>query len=375
MNLPVPLMVVGFGDEDVNVLGFVSAVVKIRERSSLVAFLIIDGQTSGRSEQYPILLGCNALKVLVGANEPVKEGESVELAARCMEFSDVTQVCEAEIVIGEEREEVAACQNRSEGSLVGKSVAALAEGQGGELLTKSEDRIEGSQAVSLEGTPSSDTEVYMLADETMVELPWGVELPALERNKVDRVAVLLHDNLKAFSRDDLDLGFCDLIPHEIKLTDQCTPIRLPYRRIPPTQTIEIKELLQGLLEKNIIRRSSSPYASPVVIVPKKDGSLRLCVDYRRLNSITIKDSFPLPRIDETLEALGGSKYFSSLDLSHGYFQVAVHTESVEKTAFRGRGDYMSSPGCLKDFVTVPALSKESWNLFLEMSTYPNWYCI
>lgn len=72
----------------------------------------------------------------------------------------------------------------------------------------------------------------------------------------------------------------------------------------------------------------------MVLVRKKSGAIRLCIDYRQLNAITIKDSFPLPRIEETLEALGGSKYFSSLDLSHGYFQVAMGKDSIEKTAFR-----------------------------------------
>ncbi|PIK56109.1 putative transposon Ty3-I Gag-Pol polyprotein [Apostichopus japonicus] len=72
------------------------------------------------------------------------------------------------------------------------------------------------------------------------------------------------------------------------------------------------------------------------------GSLRLCIDYRQLNAITVKDSFPLPRIDETLEALGGAKYFSSLDLSHGYFQIAMHHESIHTLHSESLGDYMSS---------------------------------
>ncbi|PIK57859.1 putative transposon Ty3-I Gag-Pol polyprotein, partial [Apostichopus japonicus] len=147
------------------------------------------------------------------------------------------------------------------------------------------------------------------------------------------VARLVNKHTTAFSNDALDLGFCDVIPHEINVTSS-TPIRLPYRRIPPTQMAEVKELLQGMLDQNIIRKSISPYASPVVLVRKKSGSLRLCIDYRQLNAITVKDSFPLPRIDETLEALGGAKYFSSLDLSHGYFQIAMHHESIPRTAFR-----------------------------------------
>ncbi|PIK40531.1 putative transposon Ty3-I Gag-Pol polyprotein [Apostichopus japonicus] len=97
---------------------------------------------------------------------------------------------------------------------------------------------------------------------------------------------------------------------------------------------EVKRLLQDMVDQKIIRRSASPYASPVVLVRKKSGGLRLCIDYRRLNLVTVKDSFPLPRIDESLEAMGGSQFFSSLDLSHGYFQIAMEPDSIPYTAFR-----------------------------------------
>ena len=91
--------------------------------------------------------------------------------------------------------------------------------------------------------------------------------------------------------------------------------------------------LRVLLIRLPVGKSVSPFASPVVLVRKCDGKLRLCIDYRRLNAKTIKDAFLLPRIEETLESLGGSRLFSSLDLAHGYFQVAMHPDSVAKTAF------------------------------------------
>ena len=109
---------------------------------------------------------------------------------------------------------------------------------------------------------------------------------------------------------------------------------------------EVKQLLQDLLDRGIIRRSSSPYASPIMLVRKKNGQLRLCIDYRCLNAKTAKDSFPLPRIEETVEALGGTKVFSSLDMAHGYFQVAMHADSIEKTAFR-------VPWGLYEFLRLP----------------------
>ena len=88
-----------------------------------------------------------------------------------------------------------------------------------------------------------------------------------------------------------------------------------------------------MLEKGIIEPSSSPWSSPIVLVKKKDGSTRFCIDYRKLNHVTIKDSYPLPRIDDSLDALGNAKWFSTLDLASGYWQVAVDPKDAPKTAF------------------------------------------
>ncbi len=110
---------------------------------------------------------------------------------------------------------------------------------------------------------------------------------------------------------------------------------------------EVRDHIQKLLKQRVIRKSISPYAAPVVLVRKRDGGLRLCVDYRQLNSHTVKDAYPLPRIEEALEAIGNSKFFSSIDLAQGYYQVAVDEADIHKTAFRvgtgGLYEYLRMP--------------------------------
>ncbi|GBN00942.1 Transposon Ty3-I Gag-Pol polyprotein [Araneus ventricosus] len=111
------------------------------------------------------------------------------------------------------------------------------------------------------------------------------------------------------------------------------PIKQYPRRLPLAKKEEAERLVKEMVDNGIIDESSGPWASPIVLVKKKDGSTRFCVDYRKLNEITIKDSYPLPRIDDTLDALNGSQWFSTLDLKSGYWQVEIQPEDKEKTAF------------------------------------------
>ena len=135
-----------------------------------------------------------------------------------------------------------------------------------------------------------------------------------------------------FSKHDLDMGKTDLIKHHIKLSDY-TPFKQPYRRIPPHFYEEVRALLKEMLELGAIRRSQSPWCSPIVLVRKKDGKLRFCIDLRKLNMRTIKDNYSLPKIDHHLEQLIGAEWFSTLDLKAGYWQVELDEESKALTAF------------------------------------------
>ena len=126
-----------------------------------------------------------------------------------------------------------------------------------------------------------------------------------------------------------DLGRIDKLRHCIDTGHAPQPVH----RISPHRREEVRKLLNQMLEGGIIEPSSSPWAAPVVLVQKKDGSTRFCVDYRKLNEVTRKDAYPLPRIDMTLDTLHGSQWFTTLDLISGYWQVEMESADKEKAAF------------------------------------------
>ena len=137
---------------------------------------------------------------------------------------------------------------------------------------------------------------------------------------------------QVFAKTEAEMGRTDLLTHRIDLHDE-KPFKIRHRRIPPNMYNEVKTHLQKMLDTGVIRESKSPYCSPVVIVRKKDNSLRFCIDMRELNRRTIKDSYSLPRIDETLDSISGASWFSCLDLKSGYWQVEIEEAHKERTAF------------------------------------------
>ena len=134
-----------------------------------------------------------------------------------------------------------------------------------------------------------------------------------------------------FALKDLDLGKTDKVKHSVKLTDY-TLFKKRYRHIPPHQYEEVKQHLKEMLEIGAISESKIPWASAVVLVRKKDCSLRFCIDLRKLNSRTVKDAYSLPRIDETLDCLNGAQGFTLLDLKSGFWQVELDEDSKALTA-------------------------------------------
>lgn len=153
--------------------------------------------------------------------------------------------------------------------------------------------------------------------------------PSAMHNRIDNIVNNFHD---VFALEADAPGFCDKLPFSID-TGTCKPIvRRPYR-VPMSQREQVEVHLKKLLDQGIISVSSSPWHSPIVLVKKKDGSLRICIDFRTLNAQTKGDAYPLPVINELFLDLRGNKYFSTLDLKSGYYQIALDPSSKEKTAF------------------------------------------
>lgn len=166
-----------------------------------------------------------------------------------------------------------------------------------------------------------------------------------------------------FSYSLKDLGLTTVAEMEIKLKD-CEPIVYRPYRLSHNEKALVRDMVQEMLDSNIVQESSSPYASPIVLVQKKSGEKRLCVDYRALNRKTVKDHYPLPRIEDQLDLLAGHEYFITLDLASGYYQIPIAEESISKTAFvtpDGQFEYLRMPFGL---VNAPSVFQRTMNKIL-----------
>ena len=213
-----------------------------------------------------------------------------------------------------------------------------------ETETKEKEKESDPQPTSEDSTnqeqpkfgPRPDTSSADFDFKTELErLPFTINIgeAPLSREQQSRFIDLIYDNKEVFSLYDGDLGFCDALKHSIPTTTD-KPVYLPHRQIPVQLQQEVRKCLESWLKQGIIRPSKSPYASQVVIVRKKSGKIRLCVDFRKLNVISIRDSFPLPRIEEALQAVQAAVWFTSFDLAQGYLQMAMEEADIPKTAFR-----------------------------------------
>ena len=171
------------------------------------------------------------------------------------------------------------------------------------------------------------------------------DLSFLSAEQKQSVYKVLLEESDSFAQGDREIGCATGLQLPINLSDDC-PVQKTYNSIPKPLYPEVKQYIEDLLNKGFITKSRSHYSSPVVCVRKKDGTLRLCIDYRQLNSKTIPDRHPLPRVKETLESLGGNKWFSLLDQGKAYHQGFVKKEHRYRTAF-------ITPWGLYEWVRIP----------------------
>ena len=183
---------------------------------------------------------------------------------------------------------------------------------------------------------------------------------------------LVQQNKDIFYVDGDQLGSVKLVEHEIPLQPNAVPVAQRPRRLSPPEREEVREEINYLLSQGLIETSTSPWASPIVIARRKNGRLRLAIDYRRLNSLTINSHYPLPVIDDLLDRLSNAKFFSTLDAKSGYWQMPLSVDDCSKTAFvtpdgqyewTGRGTpfgLSGAPGSFQRLMTA-ILGELSWN--------------
>ncbi|MEO0683466.1 MAG: reverse transcriptase domain-containing protein [Cyanobacteria bacterium J06649_11] len=196
--------------------------------------------------------------------------------------------------------------------------------------------------------------------------------PNLTEQQKEQIERIIQENKSTFANTFQDLGTTPLVKHIIHTGDAAAIRQKPYR-VSPKQRQMIDKELDKMIEKGLVRKSTSPWASPVVLVPKSNGQTRMCFDYRAVNKVTVTDSHPLPRIDDLLDNLKDAKYFSKIDLKSGFWQIPMEESSIPKTAFtthRGLYECIIMPFGLKNSpstferVIEHVFTEELWNFIL-----------
>ncbi|KAK3107127.1 hypothetical protein FSP39_007863 [Pinctada imbricata] len=204
----------------------------------------------------------------------------------------------------------------------------------------------------------------MEVDEPETEIKSDFEELHVPEGRRQEIIKLLKKNKDLIAKKDSDLGGTKTVQMKID-TGSHHPIKNRPYRTPLNNRKVIDEAIDEMLDAQVIRRSQSPWSFPLLVAKRKDGSDRMCVDFRTLNKIVKPISFPLPLIDDILSLIGNAKYFTTLDLRHGYWQVTLDERSKEKTAFschRGLFEFNRMPFGLSN---APAVFQELMNIVLQ----------
>src|SRR5581483_1968353 len=169
-------------------------------------------------------------------------------------------------------------------------------------------------------------------NQKVIHIREGKDVPIgkINRQQVSTLEKLLRQNQDLFAKDMSELQQTNIGEHKI-ITEDVHPIKRRAYRTSPKENDFIHNEIEEMLQQEFIQPSTSPWSFPVVVVRKKNGKLRFCVNYKPLNDVTKKDNYPLPRIDEILDSLHEAQWFTTLDLASGYWQIKVCKEDQEKT--------------------------------------------
>lgn len=210
------------------------------------------------------------------------------------------------------------------------------------VLQKQENRNEDSNVCHIKRIQRRQEETNLgenqlpkaKPEDVPVHLKKLFEDSASGKNELEQqmVAGLLVKYQASFSKNEWDLGLTHLTEHPIN-TGDAAPVKQRPRRVPLAYADEERKAIEDLIQKGVIQKSTSPWASPIVLVRKKSGAVRPCIDYRRVNALVKPDGFPLPRVQDCLDAVAGSSLFSSFDLTSGYFQIPLKKDDIPKSAF------------------------------------------
>uniref|UniRef100_A0A9J8AHH8 Gypsy retrotransposon integrase-like protein 1 n=1 Tax=Cyprinus carpio carpio TaxID=630221 RepID=A0A9J8AHH8_CYPCA len=228
-----------------------------------------------------------------------------------------------------------------------------------------EDMDDGNQISQMQQNQAEDnnsTDLRSVAEKLKSVGLEGLDLDSCDASEHCRQkladAIMQYNDV--FSRHHLDCGNATEFVHRIHLSDS-KPFRLPYRRVAPSQYQVLRRVLNEMEEKEIIRKSTSEFASPLVLVWKKNGDLRVCTDFRWLNKRTFKDAHPLPHQADCLAALGGNSLFSTMDLTSGFYNMPLHEDDRKYSAF-------TTPMGLYEYNRLPQGLCNSPGSFMRMMT-------
>ena len=304
----------------------------------------------------PLLLGTNVLNLLLTFPEPTAPSlklavkslnlENRHLAKTCGVYGNVyaaedmsVQPYSGKVSFGKATvaipicQQIALLQEHSESISIVPSLVNIKHGSNSvpfEIFNDSDTVLHISKGDQIANLHQASVQIEPSVDHS--QFLDSLEYSHLGESETVELKKFLVENRDVFAMNIQEMGCTDVVEHHIDLTDE-TPFKDKTRPIPPGMYEEVRSHIAELLSAGVIQESQSPYSSNIVLVRKKDGSLRLCIDYRRLNTHSIRDSYNIPRIETLIDSLRGAKYFASLDLFAGYHQVKVFEPHRERTAF------------------------------------------